>query len=64
MAKVKIFRLSNASALEKEVNVFLESKRIIDIRYTPFIIYDQYDQNGTPTNASIYDSILVVYEED
>ena len=63
MTKVRIFRNNDAPSLEKNVNAFLESKRIIAIRYTPSVIYDQYDQNGTPTGVSIYDSVLVVYEE-
>lgn len=64
MVKVKIFRLDDALLLEEQVNDFLKTKRIIDIRYTSLLIYDRYTQNGVPCHTTLYDSILVVYEED
>lgn len=64
MVKVKIFRLNDALLLEEQVNDFLKTKKIIDIRYTTHSIYDRYTQNGVPIHSTLYDSVLVIYEED
>lgn len=63
MTKVRLF--SNRSAFDfiDDVNEFLKDKKLIDIKYQPIQVYDEYYGNGTPKRSTIYDRALIIYEE-
>ena len=63
MEKIKIFRWNDARKVEDEVNEFIKDKNIISIQYQMCPIYDKFGASGIPINLTVYDSVMVEYEE-
>lgn len=56
MVKVKIIGNDIEDNLEKEINMFIKDKDIIDIKYTQSVQGDEYMYN--------YFSALIIYKEE
>lgn len=52
--KVKIFANTNLKELQREINIFIKDKKIIDIKY----------QTATLTISRICSEALIMYEEE
>lgn len=63
MIKTRLF--SNSSGLDfmEEVNEFIRDKKVIDIKYQPFPIIQEYYRNNVPKSGTIIDRALVIYEK-
>ncbi len=55
--KIKIICGSNCAAIERQVNYYLETLDVIDIKYQP-VVY------GSGTHFEINDRIMIVYVDD
>ena len=61
--KAKLIRSDKASTFQQELNSFIEGKKIVDIKYATFLATLEY--TGTvPTKSTVFDSALVMYEEE
>ena len=61
--KIKIFSASSNTIVEESVNEFIKDKEVIDIKYTPSFIVNQYNDNGIPAGGAFIDRVMVMYEE-
>ena len=64
VVKVTIFRNDNAYKLQDQVNDFIKDKNVKDIKYSSYPIPTEFRNNCTPMYTMIYDSVLVIYEEE
>lgn len=63
MRKIKFFRYYDGAKVEEMVNDFVKDKNVISIQYQMCPIYDKFTGSGIPTNLTVYDSVMVEYEE-
>lgn len=63
MIKVEVFGYSKATDFENALNQFIADKKVIDIKYQALAVPTSF-YSGVPTNISVYDRALVIYEED
>lgn len=63
MEKIKFFRWNDTRKVEDEVNEFIKDKNVISIQYQMCPIYDKFSASGVPHNVTVYDSVMVEYEE-
>lgn len=63
-ARVAIFTNSDKDELEKEVNDFLEDRKMINSEFETDVIPIQYDRiTKLPSKAKIYYTIYITYVE-
>lgn len=64
MKKVKFFSGSDKTAneLEKQINEFCASHRVVDIQYQSFPVYAPGRDNKTIRSIDAYSRVMVVYE--
>ena len=63
MVKVRVFSDRSAFGFMDDVNEFIKDKKVIEIKYQPIQVYDEYYGNGTPKGSTVYDRALIIYEE-
>ena len=64
MTKIALFRESNSIRVMNSVNNFIRDKKVIDIKYRPFGMNIEFSRDGIPLKSVVYDSVMVIYEED
>lgn len=61
--KVKLLADCSAKVLQTRINNFIEGKKVIDIKFNSVFI-PMSTENGTLTNATLNDRVLIMYEEE
>lgn len=68
MIRIKVFREKNMSELEKAVDNFIgdlqhNNMTFMDAKYTTLAIPTGYNRNGIVTDYTIFDNVLIVYDD-
>lgn len=63
MIKTHLIR-TNAEKFQESVNEFIADKKVIDIKYQVFTVNTGYTAGGIPTRTNVFDSALIIYEEN
>lgn len=63
MIKTKLISNSDCVEFEKNLNDFIKDKKVVDIKYKPMWIPTSM-HGATITSTTIFDRVLVIYEED
>lgn len=65
--KVAVFRADGIKNFQDALNSFIKDKKVIDIKYSTVLATLEYTDAGgyaVPSRSTIYDSALVMYEEE
>lgn len=61
--KVELLADCDAKVLQTRINDFIKEKKVIDIKFNSVFI-PMSTENGTLTNATLNDRVLIMYEEE
>lgn len=64
MTRIALFCHNDINALVNAVNDFIKNKKVIDIQYQSMHAYTKFNGDAVPLASSIYDRVLIVYEEE
>lgn len=64
MTKVAFIAASDSTILVSNINDFIKDKKVIDIQYQSVLGYTAFNAHAIPLDLTIYDRVLIVYEEE
>jgi hypothetical protein len=62
MMKVCILSNDTPAAFQSSINAFIADKKVIDIKYQSMMLPLEFT-NGVPSESTIVDRALIIYEE-
>ena len=60
--KVCIFSNDDPAVFQSSINAFIADKKVVDIKYQSMTLVLRFT-NGVPSDTTIVDSALIIYEE-
>ena len=63
MVKVKRIVACGNERFEDRINEFIAGKVVIDIKYSSGVLYERFNNYGSPTRIVPFDRALIIYED-